>query len=54
LTGVRNIFLPSDELIETLAKVIIAAAWADEELAPEEVDSLKDILFRYYSKFAAS
>jgi uncharacterized tellurite resistance protein B-like protein len=32
-------------LIMALAKVLIAAAWADHELAPEEVNSLKDLLF---------
>jgi uncharacterized tellurite resistance protein B-like protein len=30
----------------TLAKVIIAAAWADHDLTPEEKDSLQDLLFR--------
>jgi uncharacterized tellurite resistance protein B-like protein len=33
-------------LILTLAKVIIAAAWADGEMALEEINSLKDLLFR--------
>ncbi|WP_420640673.1 TerB family tellurite resistance protein [Candidatus Leptofilum sp.] len=33
-------------LIFTLAKVIIAAAWADGEVSPEEVNSLKDLLFQ--------
>lgn len=33
-------------LILTLAKVIIAAAWADGEMAPEETNSLKDLLFQ--------
>lgn len=33
-------------LILTLAKVIIAAAWADGEVSPEEVNSLKDLLFQ--------
>jgi uncharacterized tellurite resistance protein B-like protein len=32
-------------MILTLGKVIIAAAWADGEVAPEEVNSLKDLLF---------
>jgi len=36
------------KLIETLAKVIIAAGWADKNLAPEEVDSLKDLLFEFH------
>ena len=30
----------------TLAKVIIAAAWADDEVSHEEINSLKDLLFR--------
>lgn len=30
----------------TLAKVIIAAAWADSEVSHEEINSLKDLLFR--------
>jgi uncharacterized tellurite resistance protein B-like protein len=33
-------------LILTLAKVIIAAAWADGEVTLEEINSLKDLLFR--------
>jgi uncharacterized tellurite resistance protein B-like protein len=32
-------------LIMTLAKVVIASAWTDGDLAPEEVNSLKDLLF---------
>lgn len=32
-------------LILTLAKVIIAAAWADGEISNEELNSLKDLLF---------
>lgn len=42
-------------LIETLAKVIIAAGWADKKLAPEEIDSLKDLLFefRHLSDYSA-
>jgi len=34
------------QLIMTLAKVIIAAAWADDEVSHEEINSLKDLLFR--------
>jgi uncharacterized tellurite resistance protein B-like protein len=34
-------------LIETLGKVIIAAAWADKKMAPEEINSLKDLLFQF-------
>ncbi len=32
-------------LTMTLAKVVIASAWADGDLTPEEVNSLKDLLF---------
>lgn len=32
-------------MILTLGKVIIAAAWADGEVSPAEVNSLKDLLF---------
>ena len=34
-----------EDLILTLAKVLIAAAWADGELTHEEVNSIKDLLF---------
>ena len=34
------------KLIYALAKVIIAAAWADGEIAHDEINSLKDLLFR--------
>jgi len=34
-------------LLETLGKVMIAAAWADKEMAPQEINSLKDLLFRF-------
>jgi uncharacterized tellurite resistance protein B-like protein len=33
------------EFVMTLAKVIIAAAWADGEITNEEVNSLKDLIF---------
>jgi hypothetical protein len=33
-------------LILALAKVIIAAAWADGQVTLEETNSLKDLLFR--------
>jgi uncharacterized tellurite resistance protein B-like protein len=36
---------PKKDLILTLAKVLIAAAWADGELTHEEVNSMKDLLF---------
>ncbi len=32
-------------LIMTLAKVVIASAWTDGDLSPDEVNSLKDLLF---------
>ena len=35
------------KLIETLAKVIIAAGWADKTLSAEEKENLKDLLFRF-------
>ena len=38
--------MSSEELIMTLAKVLIAAAWADGELTHEEVNSMKDLLYR--------
>jgi len=34
-------------LIETLGKVIIAVAWADKKMAPEEINALKDLLFQF-------
>jgi len=37
--------MPNENLILTLAKVIIAAAWADGEVQTEEVNSLKDLLY---------
>jgi uncharacterized tellurite resistance protein B-like protein len=38
--------LAKPQLIMTLAKVIIAAAWADDEVSHEEINSMKDLLFR--------
>ena len=38
--------MSNSNLLLTLAKVIIAAAWADGEVQHEEVNSLKDLLFR--------
>jgi len=35
------------KLVETLGKVIIAAAWADKKMSQEEIDSLKDLLFEF-------
>jgi uncharacterized tellurite resistance protein B-like protein len=40
-----------NELVESLAKVIIAAAWVDNELTRDEINCLKDVLYRYYSIF---
>lgn len=37
--------MPSKSFAMALAKVVIAAAWADGELANEEVNALKDLLF---------
>jgi uncharacterized tellurite resistance protein B-like protein len=37
--------MPKDKMILALAKVIIAAAWADGEIAHDEINSLKDLLF---------
>ena len=39
------------ELVMALAKVIIAVAWADHELNEEEIESLKDVVFRLNSSF---
>jgi uncharacterized tellurite resistance protein B-like protein len=36
---------PNQTLILTLAKVLIAAAWADGEPTHEEINSMKDLLF---------
>jgi uncharacterized tellurite resistance protein B-like protein len=38
--------MSNEQLIITLANVLIAAAWADGELTLEEVNSMKDLLFR--------
>lgn len=35
-----------NDLITALGKVIIAAAWADGEVTPDEVNALKDLLWR--------
>ena len=37
--------MPGREFIMDLAKLLIAAAWADGELQNEEINSLKDLLF---------
>jgi uncharacterized tellurite resistance protein B-like protein len=38
--------MADERLIMALAKVLIAAAWADGELTHDEVNSMKDLLFR--------
>lgn len=38
--------MPDEQLILTLAKVLIAAAWSDGELAVEEINSMKDLLYQ--------
>lgn len=42
----RRCLISKSELILTLGKVIVAAAWADHEISNEETNSLKDLLFR--------
>ncbi len=37
--------MASARIIMPLAKVIIAAAWADGDVAPEEINSMKDLFF---------
>jgi uncharacterized tellurite resistance protein B-like protein len=37
--------VPKSDAIKALAKVMIAAAWADGEISIEEMNSLKDLLF---------
>jgi uncharacterized tellurite resistance protein B-like protein len=37
--------MPNSDLILSLAKVLVAAAWADEEVSHEEINALKDLLF---------
>ncbi|MBI4161896.1 MAG: TerB family tellurite resistance protein [Acidobacteria bacterium] len=38
--------MPRKKFITDLAKLVIAAAWADGEVSPEERNVLKDLLFR--------
>lgn len=38
--------MANPDLVMALAKVVIAAAWADGKLSNDEVNSLKDLLFR--------
>jgi uncharacterized tellurite resistance protein B-like protein len=37
---------PRKRLVMTLAKVVIAAAWADGEISHDEINCLKDLLFQ--------
>jgi len=41
-------------LIEALGKVIIAVAWADKDMAYEEINCLKDLLFEFQGTFSES
>ena len=38
--------MSDQNLILALAKVLVAAAWADGQIATEELNSLKDLLFQ--------
>ncbi len=38
--------MPTETMIMTLAKVLIAAAWTDGELTLDEINAMKDLLFR--------
>ena len=38
--------MANEKTIKTIAKVMIAAAWADGSVSPEEINSLKDLLFQ--------
>jgi len=38
--------MTNENTIKTIAKVMIAAAWADGSVSPEEINSLKDLLFQ--------
>ena len=38
--------MANENTIKTIAKVMIAAAWADGNVSPEEINSLKDLLFQ--------
>ena len=37
--------MSNSDLILSLAKVLVAAAWADEEISHDEINALKDLLF---------
>lgn len=38
--------MAKEDTVKAIAKVMIAAAWADGEITQEEINSLKDLLFR--------
>ena len=38
--------MANENTIKTIAKVMIAAAWADGNVSSEEINSLKDLLFQ--------
>lgn len=38
--------MANENTIKTIAKVMIAAAWVDGSVSPEEINSLKDLLFQ--------
>jgi hypothetical protein len=40
-----RVMMPRPEMIMTLSKVMIAAAWTDGSITNEEINSLKDLLF---------
>ncbi|MGD8815272.1 MAG: TerB family tellurite resistance protein [Anaerolineales bacterium] len=44
----RSRKIPNKQMIMTLAKVIIAAAWADGKMTFEEINCLKDLLFHLH------
>ncbi len=44
--GYNHATIDDSNLILTLGKVLVAAAWADREVSLDEINSLKDLLFR--------
>lgn len=38
--------MAKEDTIKAIAKVVIAAAWIDGQITPDEINSLKDLLFR--------
>ena len=41
----KGIVMLNKEFVMDLAKLVVAAAWADGQLQNEEINSLKDLLF---------